>query len=103
MDWDATGMACGRCKIWLFPHIIPEEGSWGRLGQAGGGNGVFLILLALSWWAQAVSSGHPDADSDSAVKDVTWMLETVKVELGMHAASKRGAEEDLTSASPAKK
>lgn len=62
--------------VWPFPHVIPAEGSWGRLEHSGGSNGMFLVVLTLSWWARAVSQPS-DTKFNLAVKDVTWMLDAV--------------------------
>ena len=43
----------------------------------GGPNGVFLMILCLLWWANALSPGMDYTDFQLVVHDVHWVLEQI--------------------------
>lgn len=97
-DWRAGG------STWPFPRVMPaEEASWSRsFERAGGSNGFFLVLLTLSWWAQAVGLPSNDTALNLAIKDVAWVLRMIKVNV-TQGGVKRSASDEAGSDSPAKK
>lgn len=45
--------------------------------ERGGPNGVFLVILCLSWWANALIPGADHTDFGLIVHDVHWTLEQI--------------------------
>ena len=43
----------------------------------GGPNGVFLMILCLLWWANALSAGADHTGFKLVIRDVRWVLEQV--------------------------
>ena len=77
---------------WPLSRVIPEgDHSWSVLEHAGP-NGFFLILMALSWWVQAVEC-KIDLDEDllGALDDVLWVL--TNIIKGTERSKKRGIDD----------
>lgn len=55
---------------------LPEGFSFDYFNR-GGPNGVFLVILCLSWWANALTSDQDHANFKLVVDDVHWVLEQV--------------------------
>ena len=58
---------------WPFPQESHPDIQWGRLLN-GGKYGVFLFMMALSWWAVSL---HPDAsplELVEATSDLNWVI-----------------------------
>ena len=76
VEWWLTIQPTTR-KVWPPSYEpLPEDFSFNYFNR-GGPNGVFLMILCLSWWANALS---PDTDHKSfklVVHDVRWVLEQV--------------------------
>jgi hypothetical protein len=45
---------------------------WSQLCR-GGSNGIFMLILSLSWWLGAI--GEPSADILKAIRDVSWVFD----------------------------
>ena len=41
----------------------------------GGKNGLFLFVMAMSWWANGVDPTQPPPDICQAIADLKWVLE----------------------------
>ncbi|KAF9789134.1 hypothetical protein BJ322DRAFT_1001128 [Thelephora terrestris] len=48
----------------------------------GGPNGVFLMLLCLGWWANALNGDTDLTDYTLVVNDVSWVLEQITSQAG---------------------
>ncbi|TCD59925.1 hypothetical protein EIP91_011186 [Steccherinum ochraceum] len=63
---------------WPFSHDVECKGQdWGAL-RRGGINGMFIVILCISWWLQhALPSADEEVRVDAlfAVDDVLWVLE----------------------------
>ena len=55
---------------------IPENFSFDYFNR-GGPNGVFLVIICLLWWANALSPGMDYTDFQLVVQDVRWVLEQI--------------------------
>lgn len=55
---------------------MPQDENWSGI-KKGGENGVFLIILALSWWYKAAKSPKEKKECRSAVDDATWVLQKI--------------------------
>lgn len=53
---------------------LPEDFSFDYINR-GGPNGVFLIILCLGWWANALTMDAGINDYTLVVNDVSWALE----------------------------
>lgn len=54
---------------------MPDEGEqWEALRQ-GGPNGLFMVVLALAWWAAALSNMLDDKELCDAIDDATWVMQ----------------------------
>ena len=47
---------------------------WEGLCQ-GGSNGLFMVVLALAWWATELSEVFDDDELLAAIDDVTWVMQ----------------------------
>ena len=47
--------------------------------KRGGPNGVFLMILCLSWWANVLTVGSDHTSFKQVVHDVRWVLEQVEI------------------------
>ena len=58
---------------WPLPQAELQHSDWGKMLH-GGKNGIFLFIMALSWWANGIDSAQPPSDFCSAVADLEWVL-----------------------------
>lgn len=61
---------------WPPLRNLPEDADWSKLSHTGP-NGVFLIMMALSWWASQVIQPALVAEFDGVVEDVNWAFMSV--------------------------
>ena len=52
---------------------LPHDFSFDYINR-GGPNGVFLMILCLGWWANALTTDADAADYTLVVNDVSWVL-----------------------------
>jgi hypothetical protein len=69
----------------------PANADW-KILQHGGTNGIFIILMCLSWWNKAMTSLTHREVFDAAVEDVAWALEHVCTSIPVLASAKRVAD-----------
>lgn len=81
---------------------VPSTEDWDALAR-GGSNGLFLIIMALSWWLQGFTSTEPTDDFWSAVNDVVWVLEAITYSLPSPTAEKKRLGEELIPEEPKSK
>lgn len=55
---------------------LPDDFSFDYFNY-GGPNGVFLMILCLSWWANALSPNTDHTNFKLVVHDVCWVLEQI--------------------------
>ena len=55
---------------------LPEDYSF-EYFECGGPNGVFLVVLCLSWWANALTPGMDHTNFGLVVHDVHWTLQQI--------------------------
>lgn len=55
---------------------LPEDFSFDYF-KCGGPNGVFLVILCLTWWANALTTNTSHTSFKLVVHDVCWVLEQV--------------------------
>ena len=71
---------------------------WSGL-KCGGCNGMFLVLVSLSWWAVCDDSDVHIADISSATDDVLWVFE----QMSKSTIGKRATSVAVFSPSPSKR
>lgn len=71
----------------------------------GGRNGMEAVLITLSWWCSVVKSESQRREWDSAVEDVSWVLEQMVryMKTSPAAGEKRPAESEPADAPVAKR
>ncbi|KAI0713991.1 hypothetical protein C8Q76DRAFT_601935, partial [Earliella scabrosa] len=64
-------------SVWpLLRNPPADAASWSDV-RRGGCNGLFMVLMTLSWWLRALDEGGDTAELRSAVEDVTWVCTTI--------------------------
>lgn len=59
---------------WPLPQIELQHSDWGKM-LYGGRNGIFMFVMAMSWWANRIDPTQPPPDFSSALADLRWVLE----------------------------
>lgn len=79
---------------------IPSIEEWDIIAR-GGSNGLFLVVMALSWWFQGFvsTSTEPTDDFWAAVSDVAWVLDTITDTLSSVSVGQKRLRVDEDSAS----
>jgi hypothetical protein len=54
----------------------PDDEKWEGL-MKGGTAGIYIVVVALSWWIKALGTITDGGDASEAVQDVTWVLDKV--------------------------
>ena len=76
MGWWLTIQPTTR-KAWPPTYEpLPEDFSFDYFNR-GGPNGVFLMILCLSWWANALTPKTDHTNFKLVVHDVHWVLEQI--------------------------
>ena len=76
IEWWLTIQPITR-KAWPPTYgSLPEDFSFDFF-NCGGPNGVFLMILCLSWWANALSTDTNHTNFGLVVHDVCWVLEQI--------------------------
>ena len=74
MDWWTSCQPPDRVTTsWPFSREPLSSVQWGRFLN-GGKYGIFLFVVALSWWAEALDPTTSSPDFAGAVADVEWVL-----------------------------
>ncbi|KAG6807869.1 hypothetical protein H0H92_006161 [Tricholoma furcatifolium] len=69
---------------------VPTGGKWERMLSAGN-NGMFLVIVALAFWALAPDVATTQGKLEAAIDDVLWVFKAMLAML--HEAGKHGIEE----------
>lgn len=67
---------------WPLPQVEIQRPDWGKM-LYGGKNGIFLFVIAMSWWANSLDPANPPPNFFHAFADLKWTLE----QLNQSAAS----------------
>jgi hypothetical protein len=58
----------------IFLQDVPATGEeWDAL-RKGGQNGFFMVIMAFSWWVEAMGRVFDDAELRDALDDLTWAV-----------------------------
>ena len=61
---------------WPLARVLPEDcDEWMKVNR-GGCNGLFMVLMTLSWWLTEVGDGDT-AEVFDAIRDVVWVCQTL--------------------------
>ena len=52
---------------------MPENETWNLL-KKGGSAGLYIVVMALSWWVATLKAESDDSQAWDIVNDVTWVL-----------------------------
>ena len=58
---------------WPFTHESHLEVKWGKLLN-GGKHGIFLFVMALSWWATSLDPTTSSLELAQATSDLDWVI-----------------------------
>jgi len=72
--WTASQPKWRSTESWPFPKGNEGGGDWAGF-PARGPNGVFLAIMAISWWAQAIVSAEDFVLFEEAVDDIHWVIQ----------------------------
>jgi hypothetical protein len=56
-----------------YLQVVPESGEEWKALRRGGYNGFFIIVMAFSWWVEAMDGDTDDTEVCSALEDLTWV------------------------------
>jgi hypothetical protein len=71
--WRASQPKERNTKEWPFPRNASIDAGWDRF-PATGKDGIFIAIMALSWWANAVRSPNEISFFEEAVTDLHWVI-----------------------------
>ena len=79
---------------WPAPQVELQRPDWGKM-LYGGKNGLFLFVMAISWWANVVDPTQPLPDFSHAATDLKWVLEQLNKCISSPSAPKPAPESTL--------
>ena len=59
-----------------FNYEAPKDEDWAGLHK-GGKAGLYMVVVALSWWVRAVTPEIPSYRAWTAVHDVQWVIDQI--------------------------
>ena len=81
-----------------YSRVVPDNETWASL-RKGGSAGLFVVVVALSWWVRAAGDMVDQLDLCSIIGDLQWVIQQVR---GLKQAEKR-ARSDTDSARKGKR
>ena len=83
-----------------FNYKAPNNEDWQVLHK-GGSAGLYIVIVALSWWVRALTPDSPSFRAWTAVRDVQWVIDQITKKLT--PAGKKRQLEDSAESGKAKK
>ena len=74
--WTAAQPKERDIRQWPFPRNPDDKINWRRF-PANGKDGLFITIMALSWWALAVQSPDEIVLFEEAVVNINWVIQEV--------------------------
>lgn len=74
--WEFLQPAWRESETWPPVREVPADENWASL-RRGGPNGIFHILVTLSWWSGKCLTTHDRDAYVSAQEDVKWVFEQI--------------------------
>jgi hypothetical protein len=81
-----------------FNYKAPKDEDWSVLHK-GGKTGLFMVVVALSWWVRALTPNIPSFRAWTAVRDVQWVIDQISAKF-KPARKKRQSEDSAPSGKP---
>lgn len=91
--WESLQPSWRPQEYWPPSRDTPPDEDWGVLHR-GGINGLFVVLMCLSWWAQKSLSAKEQLAFKEAKSDVAWVIQQVLNSLAPSSQLKRPVEEN---------
>ena len=63
-------------ETWPYPRDDAKDRDWSRLNVTGT-SGLFAVVMSTSWWAASAGLGPHREAFDSAVEDLSWVIENL--------------------------
>jgi hypothetical protein len=86
----------------LLSNAVPADEEWSSLCR-GGSNGLFIVLMCLSWWMSKPMSSEELVTFQVAKADVLWVLQQMLRNFTNPSSQKRSAEDTIANTSPTKR
>jgi len=75
---------------------VPANETWAALGK-GGSAGLYVVIMALSWWINAVGADAEGSGIWVIVEDFTWVLQQVhEIKIKSHVKKRGTTVEEST-------
>ena len=85
-----------------FDQNCSTDADWQVL-QRGGNNGIFIVIMCLSWWGKAITSPQNCDTFQAAVDEVAWVLEKVSSSVTFISGFSKRKTNDIDTKSPSKR
>ena len=79
-----------------YNRECPTEETWAGLGK-GGSSGLYIVIVALSWWIRIVDPGDIESPVWMIVDDITWVLQQIQMKGATASMGKRARSGDASS------
>jgi hypothetical protein len=60
-----------------FSRTVPDDEKWDSLAK-GGTTGIYVVVMALSWWIKAIGNATGKEDAWMVVQDLSWVLTQIR-------------------------
>ena len=81
-----------------YAKAIPDDENWASLGK-GGSAGLYIVVMALSWWIRALDLTGVNSTAWDVVDDVLWVVQQIRLKNNVPNNGKRARnEEDVAKA-----
>jgi len=81
-----------------YCQTCPADENWINLGK-GGSAGLYIVVMALSWWIRVLGSHDEASLAWNVVKDVCWVLQQVRNKYKVAQKGKRARDDTETAGS----
>jgi len=81
-----------------YAKATPDDENWASLGK-GGSAGLYIVVMALSWWIRALDLTGVNSTAWDVVDDVLWVVQQIRLKNNVPNNGKRARnEEDVAKA-----
>jgi len=85
-----------------FVYSTPAGEDW-RFLHKGGSAGLYIVVVALSWWVKILTLEDPHIRVWTAVRDVTWVIDQIYKKVKTASSRKKRGHEETEQSSNAKR
>jgi hypothetical protein len=89
--WQSLQPSWRAQKSWPPSRVVPLEEDW-KIFHQGGANGLFIVVMCLSWWSSRAKTAKERTSFEAAKADVAWVFEQVCASLPPVVGEKRACE-----------